>query len=360
MKFRADIQGLRALAVLFVIFHHTFPDILSGGYFGVDIFFVISGFIITQVLLRDRAKPMSRFLIDFYARRVRRIFPSALLIILLASLGTYLLLGPITGSDTARDGIFASLFLANWHFNSISIDYFGSGLPSPILQHYWSLAVEEQFYLLWPIMLFYALRFKYLACIMVIAISVLSFLLALSEIKSGSGTAFFYTHTRIWELGFGAAIALLGLIWSSKLGSYLGLTALILLAFLFDSNSNFPGFSALLVVTLSSLVLISSENNKVLKSRIMVYLGDISYLLYLIHWPVLQIHKMYSGEASSLLGNFVLLSKVLLLSILVHKYFENPIRFASSLTSNSRRTLTAGLLGLSSTLIILSFLRSIP
>ena len=147
MKIRPEIQGLRAIAVLLVIFGHAFPQVFSRGFVGVDIFFVISGYVITQMLIRNINQPFGEYLADFYSKRARRILPSALLVIILTISVTYRFLGSITGGDTAKDGIWAVLFLANFHFSSQAVDYFASAIPLPILQHYWSLSIEEQFYI---------------------------------------------------------------------------------------------------------------------------------------------------------------------------------------------------------------------
>ncbi|NBT16977.1 MAG: acyltransferase, partial [Chitinophagia bacterium] len=254
MKFRADIQGLRALAVLLVIAHHFFPKTITGGFFGVDIFFVISGYIITLTLNEQQRNSLRKSLLEFYARRVRRILPSALAVILLSVVFTYLLLGSITASDTAVDGIFAALFLANIHFNSSVVDYFASGLPQPILQHYWSLAIEEQL------------------------------------------TAYLSTLTRAWELGIGAIVALSKFRFSSSLLSYISLFFLIVLSTLYTPESDFPGLPALVIALLACVVIINSDSNRVLASKVMMWIGDRSYTLYLVHWSVFQIAFLYRGS----------------------------------------------------------------
>ncbi len=341
MTFRSDIQGLRALAVLLVIAHHAFPEVVSGGFFGVDIFFVISGYIITQILLRDQNKPLSKLLINFYSRRIRRILPSALLIIAGTTVLTYEILGSVTGADTARDAFYAILFLANIHFNSLAIDYFTSGLPQPILQHYWSLAIEEQFYLIWPLLFAVSIKFRK-ALLLVSLISLVSFTWSISEISSGSGLAYFSTLTRVWELGAGAALALTKRQFSSNLIGYLCLASLLILSIIFTPTTEFPGLPALLVIFLTVLILLFGCENRMLKSRPLIYLGDISFLLYLVHWPVLQIHKIYFGRDANLLEAGMLITFTLVFSSLVHKYFENPIRYSSTLSRKPVMTIVCG------------------
>ena len=152
-KHRRDIQGLRAVAVLLVVFGHAGVPFLKGGYVGVDVFFVLSGFLITQLLLEEAEKPRLQALGDFYARRARRILPAAALTLVATDVVAYRLLNFVRAKQVMHDSIFASLFTANIHFASQGTNYFEQGQPPSPLQHFWSLAVEEQFYLLWPLIL---------------------------------------------------------------------------------------------------------------------------------------------------------------------------------------------------------------
>lgn len=356
MNYRADLQGLRAVAVLLVIAHHFFPQVSTGGFIGVDIFFVISGYIITSVLIRDRHKDLASFLIDFYARRIRRILPSALLVIVLAVMATYYFLGEITGADTARDGRAAALFFANVHFNALNIDYFASGLPEPILQHYWSLAIEEQFYLFWPVIFFLFTRRLRWALLVVALTSLLSLIWALLQVESGSGTAYLATLTRIWELGVGAIIALWGKSKEQKWISYLALIALLAMASLITESSGVPGFSGLLVVMTTALVIITGNSNQALRSRTLVKLGDQSYILYLVHWPVLQIFTLYQGREAVLPEKTLLILLVFAISAIIHRFFENPIRFSNHLIRSPRLSIGIGLSSLTLTVLALSIL----
>ena len=149
-KFRPDVQGLRAVAVVLVVLFHAHVPGLTGGYVGVDVFFVISGFVITGVLLRERAATGSTSILSFYGRRLRRIIPAATLVIIAAVVASYAVLGPLSGNQTAVDTRWASVFLINIHFASVGTNYLSSQLPPSVLQNYWSLAVEEQFYLVYP------------------------------------------------------------------------------------------------------------------------------------------------------------------------------------------------------------------
>ena len=343
MKFRSDIQGLRAIAVLLVVIHHAFPKLMPGGFIGVDIFFVISGFVISKLLVRDRKKPWRQFFLDFYARRVRRILPSALLTIISTLVVSIFLLGTITGGDVARDGIFAALFVANLHFNNISIDYFASGLPQPILQHFWSLAIEEQFYLVWPLLFYLASRKKNVPLIIVGLITMFSFSYAILQIQSGTGTAFFSSLTRIWELAVGAALALMARTRENRAISAGALIVLFAFAFWIKNGADFPGFMALLVVVTTAALIATSESSEWLKNRFLTYLGDLSYLIYLVHWPVLQIHYIYKGVEATNLEKCILLALIMLISASIHRWFENPIRYSPALVRNSGFTVKLGL-----------------
>ena len=358
MKFRSDIQGLRALAVLLVIAHHFFPETVTGGFFGVDIFFVISGYIITSTLLESSQKTLQDFLLEFYARRVRRIIPTALLVIVISVGATFILLGSITGSDTARDGIFASLFIANIHFNSSVVDYFATGLPQPILQHYWSLAVEEQFYLLWPL-LFFLSRKPSLRFIIVVALSVSSFTYAFIGLAHSSPTVYLSTLTRVWELGAGAIIALSSRRLASTALSNISATALIVLSLFYTPESDFPGLPALVIVLLTCGVVINSRSNRFLSSGIMTWIGDRSYTLYLVHWPVFQIAYIYRGTALADTEKLALLILLAILSALIFKFIENPLRHSEGLKRSSTRSIVLGLSATLVTILALISLRSL-
>lgn len=358
MRFRHDIQGLRALAVLLVVAHHYFPETLTGGYLGVDVFFVISGYIITQVLIENHQTSLKEFLMNFYARRVRRILPLAILVVSSSTLITYLLLGSVTGGDTARDGIFASLFIANIHFSSMAVDYFSSELPRSILQHYWSLAIEEQFYLVWPAIFF--LTNKKGKCLVVVFVaSSVSFTYALVQTLGGSITAYLSTGARLWELGLGAALAISPFqrnhIWVSNLS----VTFLLILAFTFTPSSNFPGFPALVVNLLTVLTLVTGGTNRILSSRVLTWIGDRSYTIYLLHWPIIQIVNLYKSNDPSFTEKLILLGLLFVLSALIFRHFENPIRYSAALRSNSTRTVGTGLGLILTSVALLSAARGI-
>ncbi len=212
-RFRPDVEGLRAVAVLLVVFYHAGLSWLSGGYVGVDVFFVISGFVITGVLLRERHSTGKLSILGFYGRRARRIIPAATLVIIAATLASFGLLGVIYGDQTATDARWASVFLANFHFSAVGANYLTASQPPSILQNFWSLAVEEQFYLVYPavFLLIASLRTRLtLATRLAMTLGgviLISFLLSVAQTAIDPNTAYFSPFTRAWELALGALVA---------------------------------------------------------------------------------------------------------------------------------------------------------
>ena len=211
--FRVDIQALRALAVLLVVGYHFGLPGFHGGFFGVDVFFVISGYVITQVLLREREKSGRTSLPDFYARRIRRILPAATVVLVVTVFATYHYLSFVTGGVNAVDGEWVALFAGNFHFAQLGTNYFTSRLPPSTLQQYWSLAVEEQFYLVWPLLLLVITALskpKSRSCMLglvLLAVIVASLTWCIIETRSSPEWAFFSPLPRAWELALGALIA---------------------------------------------------------------------------------------------------------------------------------------------------------
>jgi peptidoglycan/LPS O-acetylase OafA/YrhL len=359
-SFRPDIEGLRAVAVLAIVLFHAAVPGIRGGYVGVDIFFVLSGFLITGLLLREQQRRGSVSLPAFYARRARRILPAAMLVLIATVLVTYFLLGTIRGSVTTLDGRWTAAFAANLRFALQGTNYFGSRMaPSP-LQHYWSLAVEEQFYLVWPALLLLTsavarripLRLKLLAVLAIIVI--VSFGWSVVETRTNPVWAFFSPLTRAWELGIGALLALgttrlqrlpyrLGL-WLSWAGFLAVLLSLVLLT----DRTPFPGYAAALPVLGTALVIIGGTIRPaggaevVLARAPLQWLGKVSYSWYLTHWPVLIIAGGLAMTPLSFGANLALSAASLVLAIVLYYFIENPIRYARPLSANPTRSLALG------------------
>ena len=327
LSHRREIQGLRALAVLAVITNHLFPDLLPGGFLGVDIFFLLSGYLITSQLMELSEVDNTRHsLLVFYARRIRRILPSALLVIWVSVFLAYRYLGPVVGNENLRDARWSTLFFANSHFNSLKVDYFGQGTSSPLLQHYWSLAVEEQFYIVWPILLLLIVQLLrthskkvLLAVVSVIGIASFSSIFMIEQTLT-----YFATQTRIWELCLGAILAIIETRNSPRQFQRIALAVLLLSLLFINSDNQIPGFIIVPVLLATGL------------------LGDLSFVLYLWHWPVIELHRQLSFTPLTTGDLIALFGITILLAALTHHLFENPIRFNKYLVQHPGITVISG------------------
>ena len=254
-RFRPDVQGLRAVAVLVVVLFHAHLPGFGGGYVGVDVFFVISGFVITGVLLREDLSGNSVSILSFYARRARRIIPAATLVIIVAVVAAYVVLGPLSGNATADDARWASIFLINVHFASSGTNYLASLSPPSVLQNYWSLAVEEQFYLVYPAIFLVVARCStdrwrrsWLGIVLAVG-AVASLIDSIIQTPAHPAAAYFSTFPRVWELALGGLVA----VCTAELrrlpaavaagSSWLGLGAVLAATTLFSTSTAYPGWA---------------------------------------------------------------------------------------------------------------------
>lgn len=298
---RADIQGLRAIAVMLVLGYHYFPSRVPGGFVGVDVFFVISGFLISSLLYREIDTTGRLDVLNFYARRVRRLMPAATLTLVVTVVASWFLFGTLRRISVLQDASWTSVYLANYHLAQGHEGYFGNGEPSPLM-HYWSLAVEEQFYFVWPLLLLgtvvaWRSRHAVLLLLGVILFGSLAYSMRLT--LDGSLDAYYSLATRAWELAVGAVTA-----WvargtrrppSSRIATGAGLVGLIMIgwsALALNESSLFPGWIAA-IPTVGTAVAIWSGSfhrglpiERALAVPPVRFLGDISYSLYLWHWPV--------------------------------------------------------------------------
>lgn len=339
IDYRPDIDGLRAIAVTAVVFFHAFPNLLPGGFVGVDVFFVISGYLITGIILREQnAGKFS--LVAFYMKRARRIFP-ALSLVLAACLaaGWFLLLPDeyaLLGKHTAG----GSAFIANLVFMSEAGYFDISGTFKPLL-HLWSLGIEEQFYLIWPALLMLAPLLKVPKAPIIATIAAISFAYCLWLMGANHTEAFYMPISRFWELMLGAGLAVTaarGALPTGRMADLLAVVGLVLVLaamFIVREDSGFPAPFALLPVVGTALLIWSGANSvinrAVLARSPFVAIGLVSYPLYLWHWPLLAFPAILaSGETSDLVRGVAVIAS-LLLAVLTYRGFELPLRRAFSL-----------------------------
>ncbi|ABC64983.1 acyltransferase family protein [Erythrobacter litoralis] len=332
-RFRQDIQGLRAIAVLAVVAFHVDPELLPGGFLGVDIFFVISGYLITGILIREIER--ERFSIaNFYARRIARLFPALLAMLSVTALAGWLLLPPAALVALGDSLPMAAVFVSNLHFSD-RLDYFAPAAELQPLLHTWSLAIEEQFYIVFPFVLVVASRYsnRLRDGLIVIAFT-LSLAFAVSLALRG-GDGFFHAFARAYELMAGALIAIgavpaLRSRAQAQISMFVGL-ALILGSFVMvDGNDAIPGWISLVPCVGCGLVIMSGRDHSfaaqaIITNRVSAFFGHISYALYLWHWPIL----VYAGYLTGGVMGYAVLSACVLLAIvfatLSTRFLEKPI-----------------------------------
>jgi peptidoglycan/LPS O-acetylase OafA/YrhL len=330
-----QIQGLRALAALLVTLFHA--KWISGGFIGVDIFYVISGFLITGLLIREIERTGTINFKEFYARRFKRLLPTSFFVLAVTAVFSWLFIPATMRSSLGRDIIAAGLYVSNYLFAWWQADYQNlDATPSPVI-HYWSLAVEEQFYLLWPllILLFFMvatkLKKRIALTVLVAAVTALSFVFSIYQTETSPIWAFYSLPTRAWELGLGALLVLLPPIKTKKLVGLLGFIFVIASAFIFNETTAFPGLNAVLPV-LGTVMLIATINswppflNDVANSRLFQWLGEISYPLYLWHWPLLVLPSTYFARPLAVYERIIAIFATIVLADLTHRFIEEPFR----------------------------------
>jgi peptidoglycan/LPS O-acetylase OafA/YrhL len=343
---RPDIQGLRALAVGVVVLFHAWPRRMPGGYVGVDVFFVISGFLISGHLLASPPRSIAG-LTGFWARRIRRLLPAALLVLGATLVLTRLIAPAITWAHTAREVMHAAWYSENWSLASQSLDYLAADTPPTAVQHYWSLSVEEQFYLVWPLLIAAAwliavrLRrrpagFVLLGLLAVVAISLLE---SVHTTSTQPARAYFVTWTRAWEFAFGGVVAWVAHFsarrwrgFTADVAGWLGLGCIVLACFSFSAKTPFPGYTALLPVLGTGLVLLARSKGRVGPGFLWrlpgaQWLGDISYSVYLWHWPLLVLTPTLLGSRLTWPVKILIITLTLGLSTLTKTLVEDRFRF---------------------------------
>jgi peptidoglycan/LPS O-acetylase OafA/YrhL len=334
-----QIQGLRALAaVLVTLFHAKW---ISGGFIGVDIFYVISGFLITGLLMREIDRTGTISFKEFYARRFRRLLPTSFFVLVVTAVLAWFLLPGITRATLGRDVIAASLYVSNYLFAWWQTDYQNlDATPSPVI-HYWSLAVEEQFYLVWPILIlsFFILarklKSKNAIAWMVASVTLISFIYSIYLTENSPIWAFYSLPTRAWELGIGALIVLLPQMKMKRVFGLVGFVFLIISSFLFNESTAFPGLNALLPVLGTAMLIATVHSwppflNDVANNRVSQWLGRISYPLYLWHWPLLVLPSSYFARPLEVYERLIAIAATLVFADLTHRFVEEPFRRSNS------------------------------
>lgn len=351
-NYRPDIDGLRSIAVLFVIIHHAFPNQFLSGFIGVDIFFVISGYLISRLIIEDLIHKKFSIL-DFYLRRIRRIFPAMVLVLLSTFITGWLTLNPIEFSSLGKHLAAGAGYIANivsWKESG----YFDSTSNIKPLLHLWSLGVEEQFYFVWPVLLLLAWKKKLNLLFLIIILSCISFFININQVYKSSSAVFYLPHTRFWEFLTGSALAFFSLLPHypslrprsfsrfflndgsikriiSTIISFLGFLIILFGAMKITPQRYFPGWWAISPVLGSALIILAGNqswlNRKLLANRIMVGVGLISYPLYLWHWPALAFGRIYNGAAPSWYFQTLLILISFILAYLTFNFVEKPLRF---------------------------------
>lgn len=360
---RLDIQALRAIAVVAVVIYHIWPNRLIGGFMGVDIFFVLSGFLMTSTIMRDaqvvvtskdRVKSTIPFLVNFYARRIKRLIPAAT-VTLLSTLGMVYITGNLhLIQETSKQIVASALFFQNWFLANNSVDYLADKNPTAV-QHFWSLSLEEQFYLVWPITLlvlllvtanFYIVykreRLSSLAIMPVLAMVGLFFTYGYYLTQTEPSLAYFVTPARVWQLLIGGAIAFLPTLKSYDLRLLLPWLGTVMIGYALYrwDGAGFPGWHAM-VPTLGTALIIyaggmASESKwsfeNVLRFKPIQWLGDISYSLYLWHWPlIILLPVLFFVDIDTHPQSFLIKIGILVLSIVMaylsYRYVEQSTRY---------------------------------
>ncbi|WP_210480611.1 acyltransferase family protein [Naasia sp. SYSU D00948] len=357
--FRYEIQALRAVAVVLVVVYHLWPAYLRGGYVGVDVFFVISGYLISSHVIKSIE--LGRFgLLDFYARRIRRLLPASLVVLLVTGLATLVWAPQLHWIETGKHLIASALYVENWALLFNAVDYLGASSDVIPSQHFWSLSVEEQFYLVWPLLLIgvfavararrWAPRDTALALVGGIVAASLAYSIVMTAIDQPS--AYFHTGTRVWEFGTGTLLALLLprlalASWIQRAVTWLGLAAILLASIFYADDSPFPGYIALLPVAGTALVIAGQGAGgrgsvaPLLRLRPVQFLGDISYSIYLWHWPLIVLLPVALDVRATLPLKLLILVATLVLAYLSKRFIEDPFRVDRPGTADKPRRPTS-------------------
>ncbi|OBH02078.1 acyltransferase [Mycobacterium sp. E2699] len=369
-SFRPDIEGLRAVAVVAVVLFHADVPGVGGGFVGVDVFFVISGFLITGMLWREVSATGTVGLRSFYGARARRLLPASATVGVVTLIASAVLLSPLQLRTVTYDGIASAVYVGNMWFVAQNTDYFSSeATPSPF-QHYWSLGVEEQFYLVWPALIIGTAWFVRLArrrtnaaqarsavgpyLVILVVVAAASFAVSLALTRMWPPAAFFLMPTRAWQLAVGGLVAVSAAQWRRLpaplpgIAGWAGLGVILLACTRLSAKTPYPGTAALLPVLGAALLIgagcgtPAQGGGRVLASPPIRAVGRISYSWYLWHWPVLVLAPALLGHPLGLADRLAAVAVSVGLAVLTLRFIENPLRFAPSVRRSAMRSLALG------------------
>ena len=346
--FRTDVQALRAVAVMAVVLYHLWPERLPGGFVGVDIFFVISGFLITQHLMGEISRTGRVALGAFWARRIRRLLPAAFTVIAVSLVLLFAIMPRVTWQENLQQLGASAAYVENWLLGFDAVDYLAAENSATLAQHYWSLSVEEQFYVVWPILLLAALALARLlrrgtprtaVRWALVAVFVGSLIVSVVMTARSPELAFFATPTRAWEFAAGGLLALFpNVVAGARLASlraamsWVGLAVIAYSAFFITGSLPFPGVIALVPVLGAVLVIAGGtsslgwSSSRVAGLRPVQWIGDYSYSIYLWHWPLIIAAPWLLHGATNWVAKLGILALTLVLAVLTKKLVEDPLR----------------------------------
>ncbi len=369
-RFRPDIEGLRAVAIIAVVLFHAGVPGVGGGFIGVDVFFVVSGFLITGLLWREASDTGTVRLARFYGARARRLLPAAVTVLVVTCAAAAVLLPPLQARRVIGDGIASALYIGNYRFAIAGTDYLAADAPPSPLQHYWSLGVEEQFYLLWPALIIGTAWLlarsarrdggwpgersvgPYVVVLALLAAA--SFAVSTAWTHNWPSWAFFSLPTRAWELAVGGLVALTAGAWrrlpgpSAAVAGWGGFLLIVVTCTQIGEDAPYPGTAALLPVLGTALIIGAGcatpdlGVGRVLSKPVMGFIGRLSYSWYLWHWPVLLLAPIVFGAPLSLAGRLAMATVSFALAAVTLYAIENPARFAPSMKDSARRRLAVG------------------
>lgn len=344
ISYRNDLQGLRAIAVIAVLLFHIWPDHFKGGFIGVDVFFVISGFLITSLLVAEIEKTGHLDLSNFWSRRLRRLLPAATLVLLVSLWACLKWLPETEWLNTAKQVFASGLYFQNWMLVAQSVDYMAREASATVAQHYWSLSIEEQFYFAWPLIVFICgaisrksgRAIRPTAAVFSIILLLVSLFFSAAVLRN-TPQGYFTTTTRAWELALGATLAIL---WpyfkfggGLRIGlSWAGFIMVIASVFMVKQGGDFPGYVALLPTMGAVFLILGNEMRgaaaTLLGKQPLRFIGDISYAIYLWHWPLIVVAKYIPqlAKVPSWQVNTGIIVATLVLSVLTKFLVEDPFR----------------------------------